>query len=87
MTITLYNSGGVAVASTTTSSTGAYSSTGLVPGTYSLVESGLPNGYAANDVSIGNDGGNSMSNNTEIGGIVVASGGSAAGYTFGLKKS
>lgn len=91
VTITVYNSLGVAVASMKTSGTGtsagSYSFTGLLPGTYSLVESGLPSGYMANATSIGNDGGTGAGNNLSIGGIVVTSGGSATGYTFGLKKT
>jgi len=88
VTITLYNSSGVAVASTTTSgfwsSAGSYSFTNLAPGTYSLVET-VPGGYTATGSDVGNDGGTSVSS-TNIGAIVLTSGQAGSNYDFGLQK-
>lgn len=88
VTVTLYNSSGTQVASTTTTGTGtsagSFSFTGLAPGTYTVIETVL-NGYTATGTDIGSAAGTSP-NTAEITGISLGSGGSASGYYFGLKK-
>ncbi len=46
VSVTLYNSSNVAIATTTTDANGMYQFTGLTPGTYSVGFSNLPNGYS-----------------------------------------
>jgi protocatechuate 3,4-dioxygenase beta subunit len=54
VTVTLLSSSGSVVSTTTTSSSGAYSFTGLVPGSYS-VRFTTPSGYVATSANLGND--------------------------------
>ena len=85
VTITLYNSSGAKVTSTTTSgsgsSAGGYSFTNLAPGTYSVVETIL-NNYVGTGSDVGSVGGTSVSA-TDIGSIALGTGQSGVSYNFG----
>jgi uncharacterized repeat protein (TIGR01451 family) len=55
VTVTLYDAAGNPVATTTTDTNGAYLFTNLVPGTYSVGFSDLPNGYTFTNPDQGDD--------------------------------
>jgi hypothetical protein len=82
VTIKLTNTTTNEVFTTTTDGTGAYSFTGLVPGTYSLAET-QPAGYndAADSVGTGAATAGTGSNDA-VSGIVLASGNAAVNYDF-----
>ena len=92
VTVTLYNSSGVKVASTTTSGSGSgagsYNFTNLAPGTYSVVETILSN-YLGTGSDVGTVGGNvdgASVSSTKIGSIALGAGQIGTGYNFGEAK-
>ncbi len=93
VTITLYNSSGTKVTSTTTSgsgsSAGAYSFSNLAPGTYSVVETIL-NNYLATGSDVGTVGGTADGTSvgaTTIGSIALKSCQSGVNYDFGENQA
>jgi Carboxypeptidase regulatory-like domain len=80
VTLTGLNEFGQSVtATTTTDSSGAFSFTGLVPGTYALTET-TPSGFADHTNTVGSLGGTSGTNTFT--GIVLPNGGKGTGYNF-----
>ncbi|WP_369820626.1 beta strand repeat-containing protein, partial [Pelomonas sp. Root1217] len=74
---------GAAVSLTTTSaSDGSYSFTGLLPGSYAVIEPTQPDGFADGSETAGSAGG-STATNERISAIVLASNTSTTGYHFG----
>lgn len=55
VTVTLFNTSGTALSTTTTDANGAYQFTGLTPGTYYVEFSNLPNGYFFTDKDAANN--------------------------------
>jgi hypothetical protein len=83
LTLTGTNDLGQAINLSATSGTGgAYSFTGLRPGTYKIVET-QPLAYRDGKETVGTSGGNAIARNDEISAIVLGSGASATGYLFG----
>ena len=68
--------------STTTASDGSYSFSGLLPGTYTVIEPTQPDGYADGSETAGSAGG-VVTVNDRISGIVLASNASSNGNHFG----
>ncbi len=81
VTVTLKNAAGVVVATTTTDSNGNYTFSGLVTGTYSVVET-QPVGLTDAAETAGSAGGNVAVNDT-ISAIALGAGIDATGYNFG----
>jgi large repetitive protein len=79
VTITLRDSGGNVVGTTTTDANGNYGFTGLAPGTYSVTET-QPAGYGEGPTTAGSAGG-TVAGNT-ISGIVLTSGTAGVNYDF-----
>jgi large repetitive protein len=79
VTMTLRDSGGNVVATTTTDATGAYAFTALVPGTYSVTET-QPTGFGEGSTTPGSAGGTAAGN--VISGIVLTSGTAGVSYDF-----
>ena len=69
-------------ASTTSAADGSYAFSGLVPGSYTVVEPTQPAGFADGSETAGSAGGNTATNE-RISGIALTSNASATGYNFG----
>ncbi|TWU60273.1 Serine-aspartate repeat-containing protein D precursor [Rubripirellula tenax] len=80
VTIRLVDASGTEVATTTTNADGAYSFTGLRPGTYTVIES-QPDGYFEGNAIPGSAGGTAL-DGSRIGSITLASGVTAVEYDF-----
>jgi hypothetical protein len=80
VTVTAYDAGGNPAGSTTTTSTGTWSITGLVPGDYTVEET-QPAAYGAGAATAGPAGGKVTGAN-EITTVPVSSGTADAGYAF-----
>ncbi len=83
-TVTLYDSDGDAVATTTTNSSGYYAFDNLAPNTYKIVET-QPTGYLDGKDTAGTIGGATVgtAGNDKITSVVLASGQSGLNYNFG----
>jgi protocatechuate 3,4-dioxygenase beta subunit len=83
VTLTGTDENGLEVSKTTfTNDSGAYSFTGLVPGTYKVTES-QPSAYLDGKDTAGTTGGDSTTTNDEISGITVGSGQTSSANNFG----
>lgn len=78
--------GNAVSASATTAADGGYSFTDLLPGTYAVVETAQPAGFADGPESAGTAGG-SAAVNDRVTGIALASGAQATGYHFGERQT
>jgi protocatechuate 3,4-dioxygenase beta subunit len=65
ISVTLYNTSGVAIANTTTDANGFYQFTGLLPGSYSVGFSNLPDGYNLTDQNASGASTNATSGDTD----------------------
>ena len=82
-TITLKNAAGTVVATTTTDTSGNYTFTGLVAGTYSVVETQPP--FMTDAAETAGSAGGNISVNDTISAIVLAAGIDSTGNNFGEK--
>ncbi len=82
VTLTLYDFGGAAVATTTTGANGYYEFTGLAPELYSVVET-HPAGYRDGLDVAGNLGGFAVNPGDRIDAILISSGDTGIQYNFG----
>jgi serine-aspartate repeat-containing protein C/D/E len=80
VTVRLHDAGGSLVAQTRTDADGEYRFTGLLPGTYTVIEE-TPAGLIDGGEHVGDLGGEVRGNDT-IGGIVITSGQVGRGYDF-----
>ncbi len=78
VTVTLYDGAGIAIANTTTDANGFYQFTGLIPGTYSVGFSNLPDGYFFTDQDAAGQTANSTSGDANDSDVNPATGKTAA---------